>query len=198
MNLTALVEELDRAASRLGALRELFEPLLTVEDRHAADRLRVDRVVRQVVEAFRPLMGRVSFDLRGIPEALRFPVGAFAEWSAVLQNLLTNAWNAMLDADQAMVAFEGGRGARANEWLCVSDTGVGLDVPLEQSETLFEPFERRLTISNANRSIAMGGQGLGLAIVRMIARRRTARVAFVRPKPGFATTLQMSWKGAPE
>ena len=196
--LTAVADELDSAASRLGALRALFDPLLSAEDRQAADRLRVGGVVRQVVEAFRPLMGRVNFDVGGIPEPLRFPVGAFAEWSAILQNVLTNAWNAMLDADCAAVAFEGGRGARAQEWLRVSDTGVGLDVPLEQSETLFEPFERRLKISGANRSIAMGGQGLGLAIVRMIARRRAAHVAFVRPRPGFATTLELSWKGAPE
>ena len=143
-------------------------------------------------------MPRVHFDATGIPRQLRFPIGSFVEWSALLQNVVTNAWNAMLDVDRASIAFDGGRGARAREWLRVSDTGVGLGVPLGESQMLFEPFERRLRISEANRSISMGGQGLGLAIVRMITRRRSARVAFVPPKSGYATTIEVSWKGTPE
>ena len=195
--LSEIIDDLDAAGDRIGALRQLFDPLLSGEDRQATDRLLVLGVVRQVVGAFESLMGRVDFDIAGIPEHLRFPVGSFAEWSALLQNVLTNAWNAMLDAERATIAFEGGRGARTREWLRVSDTGVGLGVPLEESEALFEPFERHLRISEENHSIAMGGQGLGLAIVRMIARRRSADAAFVRPKPGFATTIEVSWKGAP-
>ena len=196
--LAEIADDLKAAAGRVRALRQLFEPLLSEEDRRATDRLRVRGVVTQVVEAFRPLMGRVDLDLSGIPDRLRFPVGAFAEWSAILQNVLANAWNAMLDSDRAAISFEGGRGARAREWLRVSDTGAGLDIALDESETLFEPFERRLRISDANRSIAIGGQGLGLAIVRMIARRRAAGAAFVEPAPGFATTLEIWWKGALE
>ena len=196
--LIEIVSDLDAAADRMNALRQLFGPLLSGEDRRATDRLRVVGVVRQVVQAFESLMPQVFFDVAGISEQLRFPVGSFAEWSALLQNVVTNAWNAMLDADRASVSFEGGRGARDREWLRVSDTGVGLGVQLEESETLFEPFERRLRISDENRSIAMGGQGLGLAIVRMIARHRSSRAAFVRPKPGFSTTIEISWKGAPE
>ena len=196
--LLKIVNELDAAAERIDALRDLFGPLLSREDRQATDRLRVLGVVRQVVRALESLMPRVRFDVARIPESLRFPVGSFAEWSALLQNLLTNAWNAMLDADRASISFEGGRGARRREWLRVSDTGVGLGVPLEESDELFEPFERRLRISAENRSIAMGGQGLGLAIVRMIARHRSARAAFVRPEGGFSTTIEISWKGAQE
>ncbi len=196
--LTEVLRALDDAVERIDALRQLFDPLLSGEDRQATDRLRVTGVVRQVVQAFESLMTRVKFDIAGIPEQLRFPVGSFAEWSALLQNVLTNAWNAMLDIDRATVSFEGGRGPRATEWLRISDTGVGLSVPWEESDALFEPFERRLRITDENRSLAMGGQGLGLTIVRMIARHRSSRVAFVQPKPGFATTIEISWRGAPE
>ena len=196
--LIEIVGELDSAAERVDALRDLFGPLLSREDRQATDRLRVLGVVGQVVRALESLMPRVRFDVARIPEPLRFPIGSFAEWSALLQNLLTNAWNAMLDADRASVTFEGGRSGRRREWLRVSDTGVGLGVPLEESDDLFEPFERRLHISAENRSIAMGGQGLGLAIVRMIARHRSARAAFVRPESGFSTTIEISWRGAQE
>ena len=193
-----VASDIETAAERFAALRQLFAPLLTDEDREATDRLRARAVVQQVVRGIAPLMGRVDFRTTEVPNDLRFPRGSFAEWNALLQNLLTNAWNAMLDSDLATIAFTGGRRARRREWLRVSDTGVGLGIPLEESRTLFEPFERRLDISAANRSIAMGGQGLGLTIVRMIARRRGIEVAFARPEPGFSTAFEMSWKGASE
>ena len=196
--LTRIADEIDAAAGRFDALRQLFDPLLSGDDLEATDRLKVRAIVRQVVEAFEPLMGRVTFEFGCIPEQLRFPVGSLAEWSAMLQNVLTNSWNAMLDAGRASVVFEGGRGPRAREWLRVSDTGVGLGISLEDSEILFKPFERGLRISDENKSIAMGGQGLGLAIVRMIAQRRAVQVAFVQPKPGYVTTVEISWKGTPE
>ena len=196
--LDTIANGFDAARRRLLTLQELFAPMLSDEDRTATDRLAVRPVVSQVVRAMRPLMPRVKFDLSGTLDDLRFPVGSFAEWNAVLQNVLTNAWNAMLDSEDAVVSIDAGRyrGRRPREWLRVSDTGVGLSVPLEESPDLFEPFERRLEISDANRSIAIGGQGLGLAIVRMIARRREAVVAFVTPRERFSTTFEISWTGA--
>ena len=193
-----IANRFDAARRRLLSLQELFAPMLSEEDRTATYRLAVRPVVSQVVHAVRPLMHRVKFDLSGTLDDLRFPVGSFAEWNAVLQNVLTNAWNAMLDSEAAIVSIDGGRdrGRRAREWLRVSDTGVGLGIPLEESLDLFEPFERRLEISDANRSIAIGGQGLGLAIVRMIARRREANVAFVKARERFSTTFEISWRGA--
>ena len=193
-----VAREIETAARRFAALRELFAPLLSDEDREATDRLRARAVVRQVVRGIAPLMGRVDFQTSGVPEDLRFPRGSFAEWNALIQNVLTNAWNAMLDSEQATIVFQGGRGPRRREWLRISDTGVGLAIPLDESTTLFEPFERRLNISAANSSIALGGQGLGLAIVRMIARRRQIQVAFVKPQPGLATTFELAWRGAPQ
>ena len=196
--LDTIANGFDAARRRLLSLQELFAPMLSDEDRAATDRLAVRPVVSQVVRAIRPLMPGVKFDLSGTLDDFRFPVGSFAEWNAVLQNVLTNAWNAMLDSEDAVISIDAGRdrGRRPREWLRVSDTGVGLGVPLKESSNLFEPFERRLEISDANRSIAIGGQGLGLAIVRMIARRREAGVAFVTPREQFSTTFEISWRGA--
>ena len=196
--LLEIAAAIDEARLRFHSLHELFAPLLSNEDLQATDRLLVRPVVRQVVRAIAPLMPGIKFDLVGIPKQLRFPLGSFSEWNAILQNLLSNAWNAMLDSNESSISIDGGRDGGTREWLRVSDTGVGLDVPLKESEKLFEPFERRLRISHDNRSIAMGGQGLGLAILRMIANRRSARTAFVQPRGGFATTVEISWRGAPE
>ena len=194
--LSQIARSLSEAGRRFRSLQELFAPLVSEEDREATARLRVAPVVDSVVRAMRPIMRSVSFEAVDVPEDLRFPVGSFADWNAVLQNLLSNAWNAMLDAEEASVAFDGGRRGRSREWLRVSDTGVGLGVPLGEAAVLFEPFERRLRISEENQPIAVGGQGLGLALVRLIAARRSLRATFVRPRPGFSTSIELSWKGA--
>lgn len=191
-----IADEFDDVKNRLDSLRELFAPLLSDMDKSATDRLKVRAVAEQAVGAMRVLMPRVKFDLSGIPADLRFPVGSLAEWNALLQNVLSNAWNALLDSKKALIAFQGGRDDRGGEWLHISDTGLGLDIPLSDAQKLFEPFERRIKISADKRSIAIGGQGLGLAIVRMIARRRAANVAFVSSEEGFSTTFEISWRGA--
>ena len=101
----------------------------------------------------------------------------------------------MLDSEQCEMSFRGGKEKSGNEWLRISDTGQGLGVSLNEAPKLFEPFERRLKISEDKRSIAIGGQGLGLAIVRMIAHRRLAKVEFVAPEERFSTTFEIAWKG---
>lgn len=192
--LEALAEEFQQAIGRLSAIQELFAPLLSREDAAAKDRLRVYPIVEQVTDALRPLLGGLRCELEDIPHDLRFPVGSLAEWSAIIQNVVTNAWNATLTAENPVVQFAGGQ-SRNRQWLQVSDTGSGLGMPIEESATLFDPFERRLELSSDVKSIALGGQGLGLTIVRMIAQRRGATVAFVKPADGFATAFEMTWKG---
>ncbi len=194
--LAALATEFDEARLRIRSMQEVFAPLLSDVDVAATHRLKVLAVIEQTVNAMRVLMPRVAFDYSAVRKDLRFPLGSLAEWNAILQNVLANAWNAMLDTNEARVGFAGGRDKRGKEWLHVSDTGKGLGVPLSASPKLFEPFERRLKISEDKRSIAIGGHGLGLAITRMIASRRSAAVGFVAPRDGFATTFEISWKGA--
>ena len=179
---------------RFNSYRKLFSPLADSEDREATKRLSVSLVTSQVVKAVRTRMPRVAFDFSGIPRGLQFPIGAFVEWSAIVQNVLFNAWDAMLDRERKAVRFDGAVRNR-RQLLRVSDTGVGLTMPIEDASILFEPFERRTEIAEANRSIALGGQGLGLAIVRMIANQRKAEGRFVEPQEGFSTTIEISWKG---
>lgn len=195
-DLARIADEFGEAKRRLDSLQELFAPLLSDMDKRATDRLKIRAVVEQAVSSMAVLMPGVSIDLAKIPAGLRFPVGSLAEWNALLQNILSNAWNAMLDTKKAVIAFHGGQDGRGREWLHVSDTGKGLGIPLSEAPKLFEPFERRLEISDDKRSIAIGGQGLGLAIVRMIARRRSATVSFVKPEAGFSATFEIAWRGS--
>ena len=100
----------------------------------------------------------------------------------------------MLESEVRVIRFDGSPSGARRQYLRVSDTGAGLGMPIGEARILFEAFERRASISPANRSIAIGGQGLGLAIVRMIASSRGADVGFVRPPSGFATALELSWR----
>lgn len=195
-DLRKMATEFDEAQNRLESLRELFAPLVSDEDKAATDRLRVRAVVDQSIRGMQALMPGVKFDKSGIPNDLRFPMASLAEWNAVLQNVLANAWNALLDSDKAEVAFRAGRSKGGREWLHVSDSGQGLDIPIDESDRLFEPFEHRMKISKDKRSIAIGGQGLGLTIVRMIAHKRASTVSFVKPEEGFSTTFEIAWRGA--
>ena len=186
---------LDEYRSHFDAYRSLFSPLADPEERKVVQRLPVESVISQVVRALRARLPGVVFDSKDVAADLLFPVGSFAEWSAILQNLLFNAWNAMLEADSRVVRFDGSEPTARRHYLRVSDTGGGLAMPIEEAGVLFEAFERRTLVRPANRSIAIGGQGLGLAIVHMIARSRGAAAAFVRPPRGFSTAIQLSWKG---
>ena len=189
------VRALEEYQAQFDAFRGLISPLADREDREATRRHKVETIVSQVVGILQRRLSGVVFDYNSIPRDLLFPVGAFVEWSAIIQNLLFNAWNAMLDCKIRIVRFDGSPTNVRRQYLRISDTGVGLTMPPEEAGILFEAFERRISISSQNQSIAIGGQGLGLAIVRMIANSRSADVSFVNPPEGFSTAIQISWKG---
>ena len=63
-------------------------------------------------------------------------------------------------------------------WLKVNDMGAGID--WERSAQFFEPFAREIEISRERRGLGLGGMGLGLTIVRMIADQRRCKVQFVK------------------
>jgi signal transduction histidine kinase len=191
--LGALADELEDIQNKQDALRRLFAPYVSAEDRDATSRLKVEPVVRSVVGAMRPLLPGVEFDFSGLDPEERFPNGAMAEWNALIQNVLANAWNAMLESKRKRLSFSSGAEGR-QAFLRISDTGKGLGVSLDESSNYFEPFERGTEIPETMRSLALGGQGLGLAIVRMIAQSRNVEARFVQPKPGYATTFELSWR----
>ena len=141
----------------------------------------------------RPLVPGLDIDVTKIPDDLRFPNGSFASWNAILQNLVANSWNAVLDAEEAKVEIEGLRDGK-REYLYVSDTGVGLGMDVDDAERLFDPFERNLRIDPDRRSIAIGGTGMGLTIVKMICDRHNVKPQFVEAEDPFETCLELSWK----
>ena len=170
--------------------RRLFAPLLDVDDREEVDVLLAAEVLDQVVENAGPLIPGMTLTV-DVPRELYLPAATFAEWSSLFQNVLVNAANATLDTEDRKAACTGGR-TGLGSWIRIHDNGAGVD--LSKAAELFEPFARRIGISEERRGLGLGGTGLGLTIVRMIARQRGARVAFVEPTEPWKTTFQLSWR----
>nr|WP_276508882.1 ATP-binding protein [Sphingomonas insulae] len=179
--------DIDTWLNRLEATRRIFAPMLSQEDRDVVEALQVRSVVEEVIRATEPLMPRVATEI-DIPGHVYFPPATFADWHALLQNVLVNAANAMLDIDEPRIAFRFGRTGRSS-WLRISNNGLPIDVP--SSHTYFEPFRRRQVASSERSALGLGGMGLGLTIVRMIASLRGCQVRFV--EDGGPTTFQISW-----
>ena len=174
---------------RVEDTRKLFAPLLDPDDRDEVEALSAATVLEQVIGNVHSLIPGIEF-IVDIPQDIYLPAATFAEWNSLFQNIFINASNATLDLDERRVICVGGRTGRS-AWVRIEDNGSGVDY--EQSDHLFEPFTRFITISEERRALGLGGMGLGLTIVRMIANQRHARVSFVKPSPGWATAFLISW-----
>lgn len=175
---------------RVKGTRTLFSFLMDEENRSRHGRLKAAAVVRQVKEQMAILTRGIEIDSRELDSTLHLPGGSLSEWSAIFQNVFANAVNAMLEARRKLLVV-GSRAKGRNRFIVVQDTGVGVD--LSAAEELFKPFVRRLNISPERRALGMGGTGLGLTIVRMVAENLGCKVGFVEPAKGFSTAFQLSW-----
>jgi signal transduction histidine kinase len=185
-----LAAKMAKWIERLEDTRKILQPMMDDEDRRSVRRLRAEAVVRLAVEHVQPYLGRAVVTIKA-DDAILLPAATITEWHAVLQNVLLNAGNATVDQTRPLIQvrlFRHGRWA----YLHVNDNGTGVD--LDDNEELFQPFVRRSAISEERRELGVGGSGLGLTIVEMIATQRECYVNFVEPEPGWATTFEMSWR----
>jgi signal transduction histidine kinase len=188
-----VVDRLEEWLERARHTRALFSPLLDEENRTKRQRFKARFVVDQVKDQTRVLLHGINIETAEIAETVRLPEGTLAEWSAIFQNVFINAANALLDASEKRIVVSSESDGPKRR-LLVQDTGAG--VHLDNAEQLFEPFVRKLQISQARRALGLGGTGLGLTIVRMVARELSCDVAFVEPSPGFSTAFELSWSEA--
>ena len=190
--LTAAIQRLEQWLEKTRATQALFRSLGERENREKIVRLKAREVVRQVSNQIQPLLRGIVVDWHAINPELRLPRGTFAEWSAILQNAMINAVNAMLDnTDDPQLVVTSRSSGKARS-LLIQDNGQGVD--LEHAEELFEPFTRKLQISHERERLGYGGMGLGLTIVRIVATTVGCSVSFVKPDPPFKTTFQVRWE----
>lgn len=172
-----LVGLIKKEARRLNALAqqildlsrlERAEPVLEKAETELAD------LVRETVDAQRPAAERGGVELTvSVPDK---PCVCRCDGRLVSQALANLVANAVrhAHADRVTVALaEAADGIR----LSVEDRGVG--IPPEHREAIFERFHR----VDASRTAETGGAGLGLSIVRRIARLHGGDVGYEPVEP---------------
>ena len=187
--LREIAKQVDAWVERVEGTRRVFAPLHDSDDRDEIESLVAAEVLLQVIENLRPLLSGMEI-VSSVPKDLFLPAATFAEWNSLFQNVFFNAANATRDLDERRAQRTGGRTGR-KAWIRIEDNGAGVD--FENSDRLFELFCRRMPISEERRALGLGGMGLGLTIIRMIAHQRRASANFVRPSPKWSTAFQLSW-----
>lgn len=181
---------LDEWLERARATRRLFSHLIDEENRERRERFKARRVIEEIRDQVRVLTRGIAITTTDVNEQLRLPKASLSEWAAIFQNVFLNAANALLDSKVKAVAVSSRSGGKKRSIL-VQDTGTGVD--LNTADDLFKPFVRKLKISPERRALGVGGTGLGLTIVRMIANNVHCNVGFVEPDSGFRTAFELSW-----
>lgn len=188
---TQVVARMNEWQERVAGIRAVFGPLLSQESRDTVQRYRVRSTVKKVATEMRPLASGIEVDVSGIPHNLMFPPATLPAWTSILQNILLNAYNALSEAPNPRISVVGTPGKTQSK-IQVLDNGVGVD--LARSEDLWQPFHRELLLSPEKEAAGLGGMGLGLTIVRMIADEIGVKANFVRPPTNFSTALQLEWR----
>lgn len=184
---------LDSLITRITDARKLLSPLMEPENRDHVAAMKVKPLVDGIVGDLRPLLRSMKVDTTDIDPELRLPAATRAAWTAILQNVIVNSINATIDTSSKRIKISTQHERVQHQAsLRVEDTGVGVD--LEDADELFEPFERRLELSPDRKRLGLGGVGLGLTIVRMVAQSVQCQVRFVKPSDGMSSAFELSWK----
>jgi len=190
---TGVRESLQSLIVRITDARKLLSPMMEPENRDHVARMKAKPLVDGIVGDLKPLLRSIKVETDEIDAELRLPPATRAAWTAILQNVIVNSINATIDSSAKRIRLVGRFDAeRRHGSLRVEDNGVGVN--LDESEELFEPFERRLELSPDRRRLGLGGVGLGLTIVRMVAQSVDCKVGFVKPTGGMTTAFELSWK----
>lgn len=187
--INTIKRDLKEWSTRVKNQRSLYDYFKDAENLTSKDRYPIRIIVEDIMEQVKILAPDVIFDTSQIEYNL-LPLASLVEWTSIFQNIFLNAFNAMLDSEKKLISiktiFKGDQ-----RMINIQDTGVGVD--LENSDELFKPFVREMKTSLARKELQYGGSGLGLTIIRLIARNIGCSVSFVEPDPGFSTAFTVKW-----
>ena len=186
-----IVNRLNSIINQSRSLRAVFSPMLEEENRMTVGRFKATSLIQDVSDQLSFLLHGIRPAIHRVEDGLLLPRGGYAEWNAIFQNVLLNAVNAMLDKDIKKIDISSNiDGDRRT--IYIQDTGIGVN--LATAEELFKPFVRFIKISPERKALGIGGAGLGLTIVRMLADNIGCNVSFAIPEDGFETSLQIQWR----
>jgi PAS domain S-box-containing protein len=181
-------------AERAGSLGRLVEQLL-LGSRAGADQLTVTngafdlaQLLRGAAVAFRPLSERHVLTA-GIPDDLPLAYGDMTATDVIVGQLLENAFKYSPDGGTVTVTAR-----PAGDWIEVTVDDEGIGIAPGDHERIFERFVQ----GEAGDRRRFGGIGLGLYIVRQLARAQGGEIAASsRAAGGTRMKLQLRRAGRP-
>ena len=179
------VDDLRSWSSMATGQGSLVGLLLNPEARTRRRALALRPLVEALDRGFAGYLSRFGIRLENdVPPAVRTPPLHEAEVYAVLINLVTNSFKAVREGTQRRVRVDAATTAGSFR-LKVSDTGIGL--PQRSREEVFQPF---FTTSQPDPVLGVG-TGLGLKIVRDLARAWGGDAEFVDATEPWRTTVEL-------
>ena len=171
-----VTEQSERLSRMIKTLLDMSELQVVVRD----DNILVDALVEEVLADLEPLALEKQIALVGNCDAVVM-VGSDILLYRLVYNLVENAIKYNHSGGSVTVsAFQNEK----HIYLLVEDTGNG--IPKELRERVFEPFFR----IDKSRSRALGGVGLGLALVREIVRAHDGSIE-IRDNPSGGTIFEV-------
>ena len=171
-----VTEQNDRLSKMVKTLLDMSE-LQTVGRDEA---IMVDALVDEVLADLEPLAREKDVELTGNCEAITI-VGSDILIYRLVYNLVENAIKYNHPGGQVIVSA-----SRKEKCVCLSVADTGNGIPEELRERVFEPFFR----VDKSRSRALGGVGLGLALVHEIVRVHEGSIT-VRSNPSGGTVFEV-------
>ena len=171
-----LTEQNDRLSKMVKTLLDMSELQTVSRD----ETIMVDALVDEVLADLEPLAREKEVELTGNCEAITI-VGSDILIYRLVYNLVENAIKYNHPGGQVTV-----NASRKEKCVCLSVADTGNGIPEELRERVFEPFFR----VDKSRSRALGGVGLGLALVHEIVRVHDGNIT-VRSNPSGGTVFEV-------
>ena len=171
-----VTEQNDRLSKMVKTLLDMSELQTVSRD----ETIMVDALVDEVLADLEPLAREKEVELTGNCEAITI-VGSDILIYRLVYNLVENAIKYNHPGGQVTV-----NASRKEKCVCLSVADTGNGIPEELRERVFEPFFR----VDKSRSRALGGVGLGLALVHEIVRVHEGSIT-VRSNPSGGTVFEV-------
>ena len=171
-----VTEQNDRLSKMVKTLLDMSELQTVGRD----ETIMVDALVDEVLADLEPLAREKDVELTGNCEAITI-VGSDILIYRLVYNLVENAIKYNHPGGQVTVSA-----SRKEKHVCLSVADTGNGIPEELRERVFEPFFR----VDKSRSRALGGVGLGLALVHEIVRVHDGSIT-VRSNPSGGTVFEV-------
>ena len=177
------VQTIKMVTEQNGRLIKMVKTLLDMSELQTVGRdetIMVDALVDEVLADLEPLAREKEVELTGNCEAITI-VGSDILIYRLVYNLVENAIKYNHPGGQVTV-----NASRKEKCVCLSVADTGNGIPEELRERVFEPFFR----VDKSRSRALGGVGLGLALVHEIVRVHDGNIT-VRSNPSGGTVFEV-------